>query len=146
MASIAPTRPRGLIIVIIIQVLTGLLSFVGGVTATFLFSHLPPPQGLGFLQILAPVFPMVMTFLGIFFFITSYALWKGYKWGWTATIVFNIIHIVVDFGFIAARSFSADKIVGLVFIVGTLLYLFLPGVRAYFAANHLASSSSRRGA
>ena len=142
MASIAPARPRGLIIVIILQILTGFLSFIGGATAMFLTSHLPTPQGLGFLQILAPVFPVVMVLLGLFFFITSYGLWRGYRWGWTATIVFNIIHIIVDFGFIADRSFAADKIVGLVFIVGTLLYLSLPGVRAYFAAN----PSSRPGA
>jgi hypothetical protein len=93
---------------------------------------LPLPQGLGFLQILAPVLPIVMITLGIFFLILCYGLWRSYRWAWTLTIVFEIVHIIADIGFIASRSFAIDKMVGLVFILGTLYYLLRPNVRAYF--------------
>ena len=131
MKSMTTTRPRGLILVIVLQVLVGLLSIVGGVTSASL-SGLPLPQGLGFLQVLAPVLPIVMIVLGVFFLILSYGLWRGYGWAWTLTIVFEVIHIVADIGFIASRSFALDKIIGLVFILGTLYYLLRPRVREYF--------------
>lgn len=141
MQSITTKRPRGLILVIILEVLVGLLSVVGGVTSLSL-PDLPQPQGLGFLQFLSPVLPIVMILLGVFFFILSYGLWKGYGWSWTLSIVFEIVHIIADIGFIASRSFAVDKIVGLVFILGILYYLTRPGVRAYFGKGGSLSQRS----
>lgn len=136
----AITRPRGLILVILVEGLLGLLSLVGGITASSLHT-LPQPQGLGFLQVLAPVLPGVMIVLGIFFLTLCFGLWMSYKWAWTLTIIFELIHIVADIGFIASRSFAIDKIVGLIIIVGTLYYLTRPTVRAYF---HTTNSPSQR--
>lgn len=124
-------RPQGLIIVIIVEALLGLLSIVGGVTSLSLHS-LPQPQGLGFLQGLAPILPDVMIFLGAFFLILCFGLCLGYKWAWTLTIIFEVIHIIADIGFIASRSFAVDKFIGLCIIVGTLYYLTRPHVRRYF--------------
>ena len=125
------TRPRGLILVILIEGLLGLLSLIGGITSSSLHA-LPLPQGLGFLQMLAPMLPEVMMFLGVFFLVLCFGLWVGYKWAWTATIVFELIHILADIGFIASRSFAVDKFVGLAIILATLYYLTRPSVRAYF--------------
>ena len=124
-------RPRGLIVVIVLEVLVGLLSIVGGITSLSLH-NLPLPQGLGFLQVLAPVLPIVMISLGVFFLILCYGLWRGYRWAWLLTIIFEIVHILVDIGFIASRSFALDKIIGLILIIATLYYLLRPKVRAYF--------------
>jgi hypothetical protein len=136
------SRPRGLILVVILEVLVGLLSLLGGITALFLH-NLPQAQGLGFLQILAPVLPLVEISLGIFFLILSYGLWRGYRWAWMLTIIFEIVHIIADIGFIASRSFALDKIIGLALILATLYYLLRPNVRAYFSkarANGVRSS------
>ncbi len=76
-------------------------------------------RGLGFLQVLAPVLPLVVIALGVFFLVVSWGLWKGLGWAWLLAIV-------------ASRSFSMDKLVGLVVILGILAYLSRPRIRAYF--------------
>ncbi len=129
---LAPARPRGLGAVVAADVALGLLGITGGVGSLLAAGDLPRPQGLGFLQPLAPVFPAVLVVLGAFFLVTSVGLWRGRRWAWTATLAFEIVHIVADIGFIADRSFALDKLVGLVVIVVILVYLTRPSVRAYF--------------
>ena len=124
-------RPRGLFLVILVEGLLGILSLVGGIASSSLHT-LPQPQGLGFLAVLAPVLPSVLIILGLFFLVLCFGLWLGYRWAWIAMIVFEIIHIIADIGFIASRSFAGDKIVGLLIIIGTLCYLTRPHVRKYF--------------
>lgn len=139
MLNTQQSRPRGLFLVILVEGLLGLLSLVGGLTSLSQHTALPQPQGLGFIQSLAPVLPEVMIVLGIFFLILCAGLWQGYRWAWMATIIFEIVHIVADIGFIASRSFAIDKFVGLVIIISTLYYLLRPTVRAYFHRNSLHS-------
>jgi hypothetical protein len=124
-------RPRGLIVIISVQVLAGLLSLIGGI-APSAFSLTSQAQGLGFLQFLAPVLPAVLIVLGVFYLSLSYGLWKGYGWVWITEIVFILVHIVADIGFVASRSFAIDKFIGLVVILIILWYLLRPRVRAYF--------------
>lgn len=124
-------RPRGLIVVISVQVLAGLLSLLAGIVPSA-FSLTAQAQSLGFLQFLAPALPIVLVVLGVFYLSLSYGLWKGYRWAWAAEIVFILLHIVADIGFIASRSFALDKLVGLVVIGLILWYLLRPEVRAYF--------------
>ncbi len=128
----APARPRGLGAVVAADVVLGLLGIAGGVGSLLAAGALPRPQGLGFLQPLAPVFPALLIVLGAFFLVTSVGLWRGQRWAWTATLVFETVHIVADVGFIADRSFALDKLVGLALIVAILVYLTRPRVRAYF--------------
>jgi lysylphosphatidylglycerol synthetase-like protein (DUF2156 family) len=125
------TRPHGLIAVIIVQVLVGLLSLLGGIVPSA-FAIASQAQGLGFLQFLAPVLPLVLILLGIFYLGLSYGLWKGYRWAWVASIVFILVHIVADIGFVASRSFALDKLIGLAIILAILWYLLRQNVRAYY--------------
>jgi len=125
-------RPRRLAAVVAADVVLGLLGITGGVGSLLAAGALPQPQGLGFLQPLAPVFPLVLIILGAFLLVTSVGLWHGWRWALTATLVFEIVHIVADIGFIADRSFAVDKLVGLALIVAILVYLTRPSVRAYF--------------
>lgn len=125
-------RPRGLAVVVGLEVLLGVLGILGGV-GSFSVTGLPQPEGLGFLQSLAPVWPVVMIGLGTFLLATSFGLWHGDGWAWTLAIGFEIVHVVADVGFLTARSFALDKVVGLAIILGTLYYLTRPGVRAYFS-------------
>lgn len=124
-------RPRGIAVVIVVQILLGVLGIIGGI-GSLAAPHLARPQGLGFLQPLAAVFPIVLIVIGAFFLALSYGLWHGYRWAWTLTIVFEIVHIVADVGFVASRSFAIDKIIGLVVIISILIYLTRPQVRAYY--------------
>lgn len=125
------TRPPGLMVIIIIQVLAGLLSLIGGIIPS-VFSLPTHMQSLGFLQFLAPVLPTVLIILGVFYLSLCYGLWKGYGWAWSAEVVFILVHIVADVGFVASRSFAVDKLVGLVIILTILWYLLRPSVRVYF--------------
>ena len=52
--------------------------------------------------------------------VRSRLLWKGDSWAWTANVVFILIHIVADIGFVASRSFAIDKVIGLAVIVSML--------------------------
>lgn len=128
------TRPRGLTVICIILVLAGLLSLIGGVVpALFLLNTHTVAQGLGFLRFLAPVLSTVLIVLAIFYLSLSYGLWKGYRWAWVANVVFILVHIVADIGFVASRSFAIDKVIGLAIITAMLGYLLSPHVRAYFS-------------
>jgi hypothetical protein len=133
-------RPHGLIAVISVLVLAGLLSLLGGIVPSA-FSLTAQSQSLGFLQFLAPVLPIVLIVLGVFYLSLSYGLWKGYGWAWAASIVFLLVHIVADIGFLASRSFAIDKLVGLGVIGLILWYLLRPGVRAYFGKGKRDDSS-----
>lgn len=124
-------RPYGLIVISIILGLAGILSLIGGIVPS-VFSLSSQTLNLGFLQFLAPILPVMLIVLGVFYLSLGYGLWKGYRWAWAANVVFILIHIVADIGFVASRSFAIDKVVGLAIIVSMLGYLFLPGVRAYF--------------
>lgn len=128
-------RPKGLIFVIIVQVLAGLLSLIGGLVPSA-FSLNAHSANLGFLQFLAPVLSTVLIILGGFYLTLSYGLWKGYSWAWTSNIAFIFVHIVADIGFVASRSFALDKFVGLVILLAFLWYLLRPGVRAYFSKSY----------
>jgi hypothetical protein len=123
----------GLLGVIAVHSSLGLLSIAGGI-GSLTSGGLSEPQGLGFLQVLAPVFPLVMISLGLFFLITSVGLWQGRRWAWTAAIAFEVVHIVADIGFVLDRSFALDKFVGLIVILAILSYLTRPAVRAYFCS------------
>ena len=135
------TRPRGLIAIIIVQVLAGLLSLIGGIVP-LAFSLTAQSQSLGFLQFLAPVLSIVLIVLGVFYLGLSYGLWKGYGWAWVATIVFILVHIVADIGFVASRSFALDKVIGLAVILAILWYLLRPRVRAYFGKRNSSDWSA----
>lgn len=71
-------RPRGLIVVISVQVLAGLLSLLGGIVPSA-FSLTAQAHSLGFLQFLAPALPIVLVVLGVFYLSLSYGLWKGHR-------------------------------------------------------------------
>jgi hypothetical protein len=134
-------QPKGLMVIIFFQVLAGLLSLIGGIIPS-VFSMSAQTQNLGFLQFLAPFLSIVLIVLGIFYLGLSFGLWKGYRWAWTASVVFILVHSVADIGFVASRSFAIDKFVGLVIIGLMLRYLFLPGVRAYFGKGQRKDGSS----
>lgn len=112
-------QPKGLMVIIFVQVLAGLLSLIGGIIPS-VFSMSAQTQNIGFLQFLAPFLSIVLIVLGIFYLGLSFGLWKGYRWAWTASVVFILVHSVADIGFVASRSFAIDKFVGLV-IIGLML-------------------------
>ena len=137
------TRPRGLIVISIVLSLAGILSLIGGIIPSA-FSLSSQTINLGFLQFLAPVLPIILIVLGVFYLGLSYGLWKGYRWAWAENVVFILIHIVADIGFVASRSFAIDKVVGLAIIVSMLGYLLLPRVRAYFGKGNAHGSKEQQ--
>jgi hypothetical protein len=128
----AGRRPAGLGVIASIQGLFGGLGLIGGAGA-LAASALPVPQGLGFLSVVGPAFPLVMIALGVLMLVLSVGLWQGARWAWIGTLVLEALHIVADVGFVLDRSFALDKAIGLVIIVGVLIYLTRADVRAYFA-------------
>ncbi len=134
------TRPFGIIVISVILVLAGILSLIGGFIPSA-YSLSVESLHLGFMQFIAPVLPLFLIALGLFYLGLTYGLWRGYRWAWSANVVFILVHIVADIGFVASRSFAIDKMTGLAIIVGMLIYLLLPRVRAYYFQKHTYSSS-----
>jgi hypothetical protein len=127
----AAGRPFGVGVVATIDAIMGGLSILGGL-GSLAVTSLPAPAGLGFLQFLEPVLPESMLGIGAIQLVMAYGLWRGLPWAWTLAVVFETIHVLADIGFVADRSFTLDKLVGLVIIVGSLAYLLRPSVRAFF--------------
>ncbi|HLH73476.1 MAG TPA: hypothetical protein VKX96_09340 [Chloroflexota bacterium] len=137
---VSPTRPRGLIVVVVVHCLAGFLSLVGGVVPSA-FSLTAQTEGLGFLQFLAPILPTVLIVLGLFYLVLAYGLWNGFRWAWVAEVTFILAHVVADIGFVAARTFALDKLIGLAVILAILGYLQIPPVRTYFGTKAVPPSA-----
>ena len=124
-------RPTGLEVIAAVQGLFGALGLVGGLGA-LAAPALAAPTGLGLLQVVAPDVPLLMIGLAGLLMALSVGLWPGWAWAWLGTIVDEVVRIVVDVGLVLDRSFALEDALGLVVIVGILLYLSRPDVRRYF--------------
>jgi hypothetical protein len=97
-------QPKGLMVIIFVQVLAGLLSLIGGIIPS-VFSMSAQTQNLGFLQFLAPFRSIVLVVLGIFYLGLSFGLWKGYRWAWTASVVSILVHRSMSYNIVTEGCF-----------------------------------------
>jgi uncharacterized membrane protein (DUF2068 family) len=73
----------------------------------------------------------VLVAIGIFSFVVAYGLLKGKRWAWTLTIILSIIIIVVAAISIATTG-NIFSIISIVISGIVLYYLYRPHVKAYF--------------
>jgi hypothetical protein len=156
--STPKSRPIGVTIIAILNIIGGVLMLIFGIGLITLGAVLPtlPPSVFNQSQLQgnltagqAPVppgpppmvlqsllggagiaFGAVLVALAIVSFIVAYGLLKGRGWAWTITVILSIISIVLN-----AISIAAGNIGGIVSIIisGIILYyLYRPHVKAYF--------------
>ena len=127
-----PTRSFGVTILVVLQILVGVLTFLGGVAALFIRMLLPEtfPQ-------IRP-FPMTLFTTGIVFMVfavvdfgIAYGLWMGKKWAWVLSLLFSAFGIISAIFSLFLRP-RTGEFLALVMDLAIVFYLIQPRVQAYF--------------
>ena len=136
------SRPTGVTIIAILNIIGGIVMLIGGLVLIAAGTFIPslPPSALegsdlsgvplGFLGGGAIAVGAFIIALGIVSFIVAYGLMKGLGWAWTVTIVLSIISIISNAISIASGNFGG--IVSIIISGVILYYLYRPHVKAYF--------------
>jgi hypothetical protein len=155
--STPKSRPTGVTIIAILNIIGGIIMLFGAITLIAIGAILPtlPPNVFNQSELQAnltagqapipPGVPMVspsllggvgiaiggvLLALAIVSFVVAYGLLKGLGWAWTVTVILSIISIVLN-----AISIAAGNIASIISIIisGIILYyLYRPHVKAYF--------------
>jgi hypothetical protein len=137
------SRPTGVTIIAILNVIGGIIMLVSGIllVAVGAFVPLIPPSAMqGSEMDLSGIPPAllgggliaiggVITALGIIF-IVAYGLLKGLLWAWTLTVVLSIISITLNAISIATANFGG--IISIIISGIILYYLYRSHVKSYF--------------
>jgi hypothetical protein len=146
------SRPRGVSIIAILIIITGVLSLLLGiglvVIGPFLMNGLQTtssnlgsqiePQILGIIFL---VFGAIWLVLGVANLVMAYGLLKGRGWAWTISIIVLFIGIVIDIVSLSITSVGVfsntgsnllGNIVGIGISAFIVYYLYRPHVKAYF--------------
>jgi hypothetical protein len=136
------SRPTGVTIIAILNIIGGIIMLIVGLVAVAAGAIIPslPPSALegsdlsgvpvGFIGGGAIAVGAFLIALGIVSFIVAYGLMKGLSWAWTVTIILSIISIVSNAISIASGNFGG--IVSIIISGVILYYLYRPHVKAYF--------------
>jgi hypothetical protein len=156
--STPKSRPLGVTIIAILNIIGGAIMLFGAIALIAIGAILPtlPPsvfnqseiQGnltAGQVPPIPPGAPMVsqsllggigiaigavLLALAIVSFVVAYGLLKGRGWAWTVTVILSIISIVLNAISIAAGNLAS--IVSIIISGIILYYLYRPHVKAYF--------------
>jgi hypothetical protein len=135
------TRPFGVSIIAILNVISGIIMLIGGVGLAAVGSALPtmttvdPNAGgqmalVGLLGGGAAAVGAVLIVLGIVSFIVAWGLFKGKGWAWTVTIILSAISVIMGIVSLVGGNFGA--IVNIIIAGVVIYYLYRPHVKAYF--------------
>jgi hypothetical protein len=141
------TRPTGVTIIAILNVISGIVMLVGGLGLATISSILPTMTTIdpnasgqlaaaGLLGVGGIAVGGVLIILGIISFIVAWGLLKGKGWAWGVTMVLSIISIVT--GVISMAAGSIGSIVNIIIAGIVIYYLYRPHVRAFFGKSVIA--------
>jgi hypothetical protein len=140
-ATTSKTRPTGVTIIAILNVISGVVMLAAGLGLAAISSILPTMGTLepnasgklaatGVLGIGGIAVGGILIVLGIISFIVAWGLLKGKGWAWGVTMVLSIISIVT--GVISMVAGSFGSIVNIIIAGIIMYYLYKPHVRAFF--------------
>ncbi len=120
-------RPTGVTILAILEIIAGILMFLGAAGMMVLASmgSAVPMAGIVF-GVFAVIMALVLVILGIIAFILAYGLWNGKGWAWWLAIIFSVISIIVNI------LSLPGGIIGIIIAVIILYYLTRPHVKEFF--------------
>lgn len=131
---IRPTRPTGVTILTVLQILSGIGDILIGTILLFATLVLGVLGG----GVLAPAFLLLglLAFaMGIFSFVLAYGLWTGKGWAWILSIIGAIIGLVLGVLGLFVGGLTLESLADLVPIILSVLilaYLNTNTVRAFF--------------
>jgi len=135
------TRPTGVTIIAILNVISGIVMLAGGVGLAAIGSILPTMTTLdpnasgqlavaGLLGVGGIAVGGILIILGIISFVVAWGLLKGKGWAWSVTLILSIISIVI--GVISMVAGSIGSIVNIIIAGIIIYYLYRPHVKAFF--------------
>jgi uncharacterized membrane protein (UPF0136 family) len=137
-ASTPKSRPTGVTIVAILNILGGISMFVFVALAVIGASVSPALDEVDDGGFILTVLGILIA-LGIIYFVVAYGLLKGKPWAWTVAVILSIISIVLNV--ISIGTYSILTIANIILDGIILYYLYRPYVKAYFGKG--VSSSGR---
>ncbi len=141
MSTTSKTRPTGVTIIAILNVISGIVMLVGGLGLAAISSILPTMTTLdpnasgqlavaGLLGVGGIAVGGILIILGIISFVVAWGLLKGKGWSWSVTMILSIISIVI--GVISVVAGSIGSIVNIIIAGIIIYYLYRPHVKAFF--------------
>ena len=126
-ATVTPvSRPTGVTVVAILNILAGITMFAVVIIAAIGASISPTQETVSGVQTIGGILIAV----GAVSFVVAYGLLKGRRWAWTLTVVVSIISIVMTIFTIIWLGLCG--IINAIVSGIILYYLYRPHVKAYF--------------
>jgi hypothetical protein len=116
-------RPLGVTIIGILWILAGLLMAVGAGVGGAALAVI----GLGALGAMVGV---IFVIIGLVFIALGIGCFKGWPWVWPVGVIFTIVALIINL--LSIVSMPAGAIIGIIFDLIVLWYLFQPQVKAWF--------------
>ena len=140
-STTSKTRPTGVTIIAILNIISGIVMLIGGVGLAAISSILPTMTTIdpnasgqmavaGLLGAAGVAVGGILIILGIISFIVAWGLLKGKGWAWSLTMILSIISIIIGIVSLVAGSFGS--IVNIIIAGIIIYYLYRPHVKAYF--------------
>jgi uncharacterized membrane protein (DUF2068 family) len=126
--ALAGRRPRGIIVLAILQVLASLALLLGGLAVMAAGGLVVSPDLLPGTSALALGAALIL--LGLISFVIAGGLWSLKPWARTLGIIFAILVLATDI--VSIVTGSLDNVAGVIIDLLLLWYLTRPGVKAAF--------------
>lgn len=141
MSTTSKTRPTGVTVIAILNIISGIIMLIGGVGLAAIGSILPAMTTLdpnaagqmaiaGLLGVGGVAVGGILIILGLISFIVAWGLLKGKSWAWSVTVILSIISIVIGIISLVAGNFGS--IVNIIIAGIIIYYLYRPHVKAFF--------------
>lgn len=126
------TRPFGVKLLTVLQILLGILELLGAVAAAFVSFVLP--EAFPHVRFFAP--RSVFSGLGLVVFasaefILAYGFWKGKGWAWIGSLILAVIGLVFSALTLFVRP-RVGEVIALILSLVIMYYLITPRVQSYF--------------
>jgi len=122
-----PSRPTGVTILVVLEVLGGMLGLGGGLLLLGLAEIARFRLGV---EVLLLIVGLIFAIMGAVQLFLAYGLWNRRGWAWTWTLVFAIIGVIL-----AIVSLARGHLWGIVRLIADVLliwYLNTPRVKGFF--------------
>jgi len=140
-STTSKTRPTGVTVIAILNIISGIIMLIGGVGLAAIGSILPAMTTLdpnaagqmaiaGLLGVGGVAVGGILIILGLISFIVAWGLLKGKSWAWSVTVILSIISIVIGIISLVAGNFGS--IVNIIIAGIIIYYLYRPHVKAFF--------------
>jgi uncharacterized membrane protein (DUF2068 family) len=139
MEQLEKHRPRGITLIAVLTVLSGIAFFASGITAVTVVPFLSgSTQTLLFG--LSAITGAAFLVLGIAYFVMTYGLLKGKRWAWTITLALSCIGVTL--GFISLVTGHIGAVFSIVINAAIVYYIYRPNVKSFFGKTTTAATTS----